>query len=678
MRIFAWWTVLAALVAACGCGDSSPQHVLALPAIFSDHAVLQQETILPVWGWDEPGQEVTVVLAGQRRITQAGPGGKWLVKFDPLPAGGPHTLTVYGSGRLDRQDLLVGDVWICAGGEGMALPMREIPDAARHVQQAAWPKIRLFTVPRATANVTQWDTQSFWKYCSPENAADFSAVGYFLAKDLHNALQIPVGVIDASWANSQIQSWLPRSALRGSGEHAARLAALDHWARAYRTEPQDRRQVHQDLMVEYRRNMEAYVGAIDRRDPGLAGKWSEPKNQDRDWARMSLPGPWETRGLPGLNGVVWFRKRVEVPESWAGKDLSLRLGRIDRFDAAYFNGEKVGAVDYRGDTDPDDARVYTVPGSLVRSGQNVIAVRVTDLGGPGGWIDPADRLSLSLDDGGQDAIDLRGPWRYRVAVRIDGSDAPVRPEKDAHPAGHADEPAGVYNGMIAPLVPYAIAGVSWYQGRSDVKDPDAYARLLGLLIRGWRHEWKQTGDFHWGLVQLPALPEISPPYRQYLPWMRQAQFDAADILRKTGLIVSFDTSGPDRKDTDRQMLGRRLALWALAKVHSRDVVGSGPTYLSHQPGKGRLRLQFKNVNGGLAPRVGRLKGFTIAGDDRKFHPAQARIEEQTVVVWSQEVAEPQAVRYGWAPDPDGANLYNRFGLPASPFRTDDWPAEPGQ
>ncbi len=676
MRSFAIPTVLALAVLAIGCDSSSPPRKLTLPAIFSDNAVLQQGITLPVWGWDKPGKEVTVVLAGQRRITRAGPGGKWLVKFSPFPAGGPHTLTVHGSGRLDRTDLLFGEVWLCAGGEGMAMPLKELGDGQRQARQATWPDIRLFSVPRRRAEVTQWNTQGRWRFCSPNSAADFSAIGYFLARDLHETLGVPVGVIDASWAGTPIAAWTPRRALARRPVYASRLDAVDTWVRAWRNAGEDPDVAYQNLMSVYLEQMEHYLSVIDRRDPGGKGRWAQRELNAEDWPQMTLPGWWESQALAGLDGVVWLRKTVQIPPEWAGRDLSLHLGRIDQADRTFFNGEIIGSTQL-GENDPaGQERHYTIPGPLVQPGTNLLAVRVLDLGGRGGWDPNSPAMTLAPKGAPQDqAIDLGGDWKYKVALRIDTSGAPVRPEKTSQPGRRLEDPAGIYNGMIAPLVPYGLAGTAWYQGRADLEDPENFRSLLPTLIQGWRHEWKQAGGFHWGIIQLPRPGQrASVPNPSSWPALRDAQFTAAKRLRETGLIVTFDAwsagSGPA---PDRRLVGRRLSLWALESLYGAKTVGSGPVYLAHRFEEGRIRVRFTHIGGGLVSPTGQLEGFALAGADRKFHPAQARIEGRTIVVGSGQVPNPEALRYGWSADAGKANLYNREGLPASPFRTDDWP-----
>lgn len=669
-----------ALFAACvliGCDGDPQAKSLSLPAVFSEHAVLQQGKPLYVWGWDKPCQEVTVVLAGQRRVTQAGPGGKWIVRFDPLPAGGPHELTVYGSGKITRNDILVGEVWICSGQSNMAWPVRRADNAETEIRQATWPEIRLLQVPRETAAVTQWDIESQWKRCSPDSAADFSAVGYFFGRGLHKATGVPIGLIDASWGGSRAEAWTPRRALATSEIFGPRLDALDRMIRAYRGREKQADRVHETLMARYRREMARYLLDLRERDPGFDGHWHSPDLDDNDWNTMALPTMWETSGLDGFDGSVWFRRQVDIPQGWTGLDLVLSLGPVDDADITWFNGRQVGGIGYETDEHWRKRRRYTIPGKLVKPGRNVITVRVVDLHLSGGFAGKPRAMFLTQQAApAENPIDLSGPWKYKPGLRVDAADAPKRPEAptDRTPGRRRGDLASMYNGMIAPLAPYPIAGVVWYQGESNAGNPEQYRHLLSLLIRGWRHEWSQVGDFGWGIVQLANFKApTDEPNQGGWARLREAQMLTSQSVRQTGLIVTHDIGDADDiHPRDKQTVGNRLAKWALDDIYDLNMVGSGPIYLAHRIEDGRVRIRFKNVGEGLVARGGALGGFIIAGPDGKFHWAQARIDGDSVIVWSPQVPEPKAVRYAWANNPTRANLYNSAGLPASCFRTDRW------
>ena len=380
---------------------------------------------------------------------------------------------------------------------------------------------------------------------------------------------------------------------------------------------------------------------------------------------MALPARWEATGLPGFDGAVWFRKEVAVPDVWAGRDLTLRLGRIDHRDSTWVNGVLVGHTRQRG-----RPRVYAVPGDLVRSGRNVITVRVLDLGAEGGFSGPADAMRIAPQEStGDGAVSLAGPWHYRSGLDFATFPLPPRP-----PSFHT-QPSVLFNAMIAPLTPYAIGGVVWYQGESNRGRPEQYRTLFPALIRGWRAAWGRD-DLPFLFVQLAGFQARQQRPVEASPWaeLREAQAMALR-LPHTGMAVAADLGDADDiHPRNKQEVGRRLALVALQNVHGRALVHTGPAYRAMERRGDTLRVLFDHAQGGLVARGGSLRGFAVAGADRVFAWADVRIEGEAVFVFSPDVPDPVAVRYGWADNPAG-NLYNREGLPAAPFRTD---VEPGR
>jgi sialate O-acetylesterase len=408
---------------------------------------------------------------------------------------------------------------------------------------------------------------------------------------------------------------------------------------------------------------------VDGENKGEALGYADPSGSTSDWTRMELPKQFEAAGL-AIDGAVWFRKVVQVPETWAGKQLILNLTAIDDYDVTYFNGTKIGST---GRETPDSYQVprrYMVPGSLVRPGTNVIAVRVFDRAGDGGF-GGAGEMSLRPDGAdASEAISLGGLWDYKVELALEPKqvDWGTRPELVG--AGNQNSPSMLYNAMIAPLVPFTIRGAIWYQGESNAGRAYQYRTLFPIMIRDWRRAWGRVFPFYF--VQLANWrPRKEQPSESDWAELREAQ---TMTLREpqTGMAVAIDIGGEDLHPRNKLDVGRRLAAWALANTYGEKVVPSGPLFDRFSIEGDKVRIKFKHGTGLKTNDSGPVKGFAIAGADRKFVWAEARIEGQTVVVWSPSISKPVAVRYGWADNP-AVNLYNKAGLPASPFRTDDWP-----
>jgi sialate O-acetylesterase len=657
--LLAPWLVTAGVAVARPPGSpaASPAH-LSLPALFGDHMVLQRDCRVPVWGTAAPGAAVTVALAGRVAGADADARGRWEVRLEPLAAGGPHRLVVASGGDTLRcEDVLVGEVWLASGQSNMEMPVdgwAQVRDVAAEVAAADHPSLRMLTVGRHVGYRPAADVATAgWLPCTPQNVRGFSACAYFFARELNRELDVPVGIVHASWGGTAIEAWIRADALHPLPELRAGLD--DVAARGRDTDDASRR-------GDYERALAAWLAALPAADRGNQARprWSAPALDDRDWPTMTLPCGWENAGLPDLDGVVWFRRRVTIPAGWAGSDALLSLARIDDADTTFFDGVPVGS-----DTVYDHPREYRVPAGLVTPGEHVIAVRVYDWLGGGGLWGPAEQMILGGRGG--EALPLAGPWRYRVA--LDLADHPPRPRDPDDPG----QPAVLAQGMIAPLVPYAIKGAIWYQGEANVPRAERYRTLLPLLIDDWRAWWGQ-GRFPFLLVQLANFTAPLPePAESDWAELREAQAQALAKPR-TGMAVAIDLGeAGDIHPRDKQEVGRRLALSALDVPYGRDVVASGPRWRGLRRDGATLRLSFDHAEGGLRARGGgELRGFAVAGKDRVFHWASARVEDATIVLECPDVPRPVAARYAWANNPV-CNLVNGTGLPAAPFRTDDWP-----
>jgi len=632
-----------------------------LPRIFGDHMVLQAEAALPVWGWAEAGEKVTVRLGAQEAGAVADAKGKWSVRLPTMKPGGPHEMIVTASNTIRVTDILVGEVWICSGQSNMAMSVGASADAKAEIAAAKYPKMRAFTVAHAAKLTPQMDVTGRWEVCGPSTAARFSGVAYYFGRELHRKLDVPVGLINTSWGGTRIEPWTTREALDKLPALAEALESLDK----LKAEPALSENQFAAALAEHKKSRASLVEM--EADEKLAAAMAAPGLDDADWKQMNVPGAWEKSALPGFDGLVWFRKTVRLPASWAGKDLVMNLCPIDEVDVTWFNGTEVGRT---GSLKRNDfmkhwnvPRQYKVPGAAVKAGRNVIAIRVIDTKFAGGlWSEKPVRMELEwVGAEGEKPLPLAGTWRYKVGAAL--TPAPRRPS-------YPGLPTALYNGMIHPMVPFAIRGAIWYQGESNNGDGMLYYEKMKALIGGWRKVWRQ-GEFPFYFVQIA-------PFGRYaagnLPRFWEAQA-AAMSIPNTGMAVTIDVGDlQDIHPKNKQDVGRRLALWALAKTYGDDKrVYSGPMYKSMSAEGGKVRIRFDHVGGGLASRDGEpLRWFQIAGADRKFVEASAEIDGDTVVVRSEAVASPVAVRFAWdkAARP---NLVNKEGLPASPFRTDRWP-----
>ena len=636
---------------------------MKLAALFSDHMVLQRNQVVPVWGWDTPGARVTVDLAGHQAQAVAGDDGKWLANLPSMPAGGPHTMTVSGTSTLAVQDVLVGEVWLGSGQSNMAWPLGMATTAGEAARGDELTTLRLFTVARAAELEVQSDVQGCWQRCSPGSLSAFSAVAYHFGRELHRRLGVPVGMINSSWGGTIAEAWTTRQAM--TAEPALRPIV----------ENCDRELANPNARSEYDAASKAWNDKHIPRDPGNAGfgkGWADAATGTADWPTMKLPQLWQRAGHDG-NGVLWFRREVDVPAAWAGRDLTLSLGAVDKSDTTYFNNAVVGSLTV--EQDPNSwcvPRVYTVPGKLVKAGRNVIAVRVFSNIWGAGFGGTEEQMNLSAPGDGAEAIGLAGPWQYQVEADFGVVSPPPAPPIPVG-KGNPNTPTILYNSMIAPLIPYGLAGVIWYQGESNAGNANIYRTLFATMIRCWRDAWRQ-GDFPFYFVQLANFtPVREQPGPSDWAALREAQTTALS-LPNTGMAVIIDIGEThDIHPRNKKDVGERLALAALARTYGFEgMVHSGPMYDGCRIEGSSVRVRFSHVAGGLVARGGgALKGFAIAGADRKFVWADATIDGDCVIVSSANVAQPAAVRYAWANNPV-CNLYNASDLPASPFRTDDW------
>jgi sialate O-acetylesterase len=608
--------------------------------------VLQRDKKIKIWGWAPPGEKVELRFRNQQRSATADAGGKWEIMLMPMKAGGPFTMDISAGDHVVLNNILVGDVWVCSGQSNMVLPMERVKEKyADVIAHAANPAIRQFLVPmRYDFSKPQEDlAPANWESADPQTVLHFTATGYFFARALFEKYHVPIGLINASVGGTPVESWMSEDALKA---FPAYLDSAEKYSNNSYTD---------SIRKADEAAANAWNDLIRQKDPGLQGPepWYEEAFDASDWQEADIPGYWDEQELSSAQGVVWYKKEIDVPAGMTGKPAKLWLGRIVDRDFVYVNGKLSGTTGYQ-----YPPRRYELPPDLLRPGKNEIVIRVINYAGRGGFIKDKP---YELTAGGK-TIDLKGKWKCRRAVDM----PPLPPQVFIQ-----YQPLGLFNGMIAPLLHYAIEGVIWYQGESNTSRSFDYRDLFSAMITDWRKKWKQ-GGFPFLYVQLPnyGVPAEQPAESGWAA-LREAQLQTL-ALPNTAMAVTIDAGEwNDLHPLDKQDVGERLASAAQRLAYGdQQVVYSGPLYQSMKVEGNRISIRFSHTGSGLVARGGKLHAFTIAGRDGRFVPAEARIERSRVIVWKEGLEHPVAVRYAWADNPAGANLYNREGLPASPFRTD--------
>ena len=618
---------------------------LRVSRLFSDGAVIQRNVDVPVWGWAAPGSTVEVTFDDVSLIAEAESDSSWSVIIPAMPSGGKHILTVAsGDQTITAEDILIGDVWVASGQSNMEWTVADSKNAEEEIASAADASIRHFEVPHSWAEApAETLAGGEWHSATSENVGSFTAVGYFFARDLREHVQVPIGLLHTSWGGSRIEPWMSAEALG--------MDASDYEAIMARE-----REREEQLLADLRAKLGEPLPKEDRGMQDGRAVWADPSLDDASWLTISVPNRWEEVGYEGLDGVAWYRTSFDLSAAEASEDITLGLGMIDDGDITWVNGERVGSMEMAW----NKPRIYEVPASALREGENIVAVRVEDTGGGGGITGDSDHLFVEIDG---DRRPLAGDWKFKpgkVEVNLGSEKNQI--------------PTLLYNKMIHPLLRFPITGVIWYQGESNAYPQQAYdyRDQFKSMISDWRARWSAKDDpfpFLW--VQLANyMAADAEPSESDWAMLRESQ-SAALELPKTAQAVAIDVGeADDIHPRNKQDVGRRLALAARHVAYGQDIVYSGPQYVGHQVIGDRVELVFAHVGGGLVAKEGDLQGFAIAGEDGEFVWADAKIEGDRVVVSSDEVSNPTAVRYAWGNNPDRANLYNEEGLPASPFRTD--------
>lgn len=641
-----WFLLAAALAFSPFLAESQ----IRLPRLISEGMVVQRDAEVNIWGWDRPGERVSLRFIDSGYTTTTGPDGKWSIILPSLKAGGPYDMHFQGSDSTTVHDVLVGDVWVCSGQSNMELPMRRVrPRYPEEIAHATNGMIRQFAVPQTYDFNHPHDDLSAgsWKSVTPANVLEFSAVGYFFAAELYRRHNVPVGLINASLGGSPAEAWMSEEALAAFPVHLAEAHRFRDSTLIARIEQGDNSRERE------------WYSLLNKSDKGYRdGTWWRDDLNTSTWNTMAVPGSWSGTPLAHTNGVVWFRREITLPARYVGTGAKLNLGRIVDADSVRVNGTFVGTTSYQ-----YPPRWYEVPPGVLRAGRNTFVVRVISTIETGGFV-PDKEYALVTSDSG---IDLRGQWHYRVG-------AIMKPLQG--PTFIRWKPLGLYNAMIAPLLNYRITGVIWYQGESNAGRPLEYRALFPALINDWRQHWNE-GAFPFLFVQLANfMAATAEPSNSNWALLREAQSSAL-ALPHTGMAVTIDIGEwNDIHPLDKKDVALRLARAAEKIAYGVDtVVASGPVFRSMSIEGDSVVLRFSHTGNGLVARGGKQPGaFAIASGDRKFVWAKATVRGDSVVVRADGLDRPVAVRYAWGDNPIGATLYNAEGLPAVPFRTDDWDA----
>jgi len=650
------------------CSLPSAMGEIKLPALIADHMVLQRDTKVRIWGWSEPEEKVIVRFNGQQTLTTGAPDGTWSVTLKPMRAGGPYDMTISGRNTIKIKDVLVGEVWVASGQSNMEMLVVSSANFNKESAAADYPEIRHFTVTKRPIGAPTDLAFGQWVVCQPNTVGSFSGVGYFFARFLHQELNVPVGIINSSWGGTPAETWTPLAALKAE---KINVGLVDQYEKTLPKYAEAKKEYEAKLAERERLLKEGKLRErhLDEGNKGFDLGWAKADFKTADWKPIDLPGSVDNM-LDG-DGAIWVRRTIDIPAEWAGHELALNLGTVDDYDVAYWNGVKIGETNAK--TNPNDwwihSRTYIIPGKLVTAGSAVVAVRIFDDFGNGGITSAPEKMFLE-DTATKKQIPLAGSWCCKVETSL--SPALLASAMSlAFGPDNPNAPGTLYNGMIYPLRNYKVRGAIWYQGESNAGLYGEYTKLLSTMIDQWRKTWNNP-DLAFGIVQLANFMAVQPDANVDSAWahLRDTQREVSQTVPGTGLALAIDIGDAGNiHPTNKQEVGRRLGLWAMAKVYGKkDVVYSGPMYKSMKVEGDKIRLAFDHLGGGLVAKGDKLTGFAIAGADGKYVWADAKIDGDTVVVSANAVKTPVSVRYAWADNPI-CNLYNKAGLPAVPFQT---------
>ncbi|RZK39576.1 MAG: sialate O-acetylesterase [Pedobacter sp.] len=620
--------------------------------------VLQREKPLKIWGWATPGEKVAIIFNGIKMIAITDQEGKWNTSFRAMKAGGPYKMDIIGHNKISLEDIMIGDVWFCSGQSNMVLPMERLKyQYPREVSQDSFPRIRNFFVQTKAYVLKEKEDlpPGKWTPAIGKGLLEFGGVSYFFAKKLYQKYQVPIGLINASVGGSPIEAWLSVEGYRNFPQYQAEIAnfrnlqhrkALDSAVSAYTTA--------------HSKPLSVLI------DKGISGpvKWIDTAYVPKKWHPFFLPGYWSDQGVKRLNGIIYFRKEIELPAFLSGMPARLLMGNITDADSTFINGVFVGNTTYQ-----YPPRNYNVPSGVLKSGRNIIVVKVVSNSGKGGFV--PDK-KYQIEAAGQ-RFDLRGDWSYQVGMVYEKpNEMPLVNVNDTipRPINEQSSATGLFNAMVSPVTGYPIRGFLWYQGETNTARANEYGQILKALIADWRDKWRE-GDIPFIYAQLPNFMEVEySPSESSWAALRQAQLETLSVSN-TGMAVTIDAGEwNDIHPLNKKDIGERMALWAeYFQGEDKKIVFSGPLISTARKKGDKVVLNFNHLGGGLKSRDGEdLRYFSIAGADGRYKWAKAIIQGNEILVWNEEVSSPVYLRYAWADNPQSANLINAEGLPASPFQ----------
>jgi len=611
---------------------------VSLPRFFSNHMVLQRHDDIIIYGWAQPGENITTTFKSEEKSTVADQKGNWSLTFKPANAGGPFNIQITGNNTIKLSDIYIGDVWLCSGQSNMGWRLENAQNGAQEVANAEYEQIKLLNVSREMASAPKTNiSKGSWKTCTPKNTKKFSAVAYFFGRELYKKYKVPIGLIHTSWGGTNIEAWMSEELFGGDAKRQLIIQKMKTIALS-------------KVIPEYKASNIAYGEMLDEEDLGDADSWeSIDTNYGKKWKPFELPSLWKNTELPKTYGVVWVTKTVNLEASDISSDVQLSLGRIDNEDITYVNGQRVGAS-IKKDLD----RFYSIPKEVLAAGENRVTVRSKNLGSLGGFRGAVDDLYLETNSR---KISLSGKWLYRV-----GTPDVEKPPTQEHPKNY---PSSLYNSMIHPFFGYNIRGIIWYQGESNAKNPEEYAKFFPKMIEHWRSKWNKEVPFLF--VQIANYAN----QRNRYPWLRESQ-TAALVLDHTAMVTTIDI-GNDANihPINKQDVGLRLAYAARNIVYGDDDIPScGPKVKKVERTDDKLLVTFDS------PFVIRgnqhfINGFQISDRSENFVDAKANLlNPNTIQVSNSEVVKPKFLRYLWEDAPGDVMIYNEQGLPTAPFRTD--------